>query len=529
MALRVRFEDLEVCEEVGRGGFGVVYRGIIKLTLTEVAIKQIDLEEQPDLDEINNEIAIILECRHPNITRFLGCFVRNYRLWVIMEYVDGGSLHELLKPAAINDELTVALVTYDLLLALDYLHRYGKIHRDLKLQNILVSKEGDVKLTDFGVLTQLLSNFSRRNTTVGTPYWMAPEVINNSEGHLFKADIWLLGCCAYEMITGKPPLQLQLPPMKALRQISQCRDFTLLIEVESLPISRLFRDFLTKCFAVNPQRRWLASQLLRHKWIVARSHDRRRLKKLITAKQLWDQDHQVGKIHNFYVPTEIANNQRKCQTPERNDAAEAIVFDMSTINLGSGPESQDSPQEEEVAATSTIKLSSPSSAAKLPLDTNQVFGAAGAFSGAGNNIRPSPSGDDLSLEAYRMPLHRVLTKVFHKLESRCALSTQQYDLLVKLNDTMLNLLQYLDMRKIVLFLYLKYFLKEVSKPSNQQLLKLIIPLNFKVGPPRQGTPDGESRVALLAHLPHRMTQFDEVEYSLFDSWIQRMKHEHKPH
>lgn len=527
MALRVGFEDLEVCEEVGRGGFGVVYRGIIKLTLAEVAIKQIDLEEQPDLDEINNEIAIILECRHPNITRFLGCFVRNYRLWVIMEYVDGGSLHDLLKPSAITEEQTVALVIYDLLLALDYLHRHGKIHRDLKLQNILVSKEGEIKLTDFGVLTQLLSNFSRRNTTVGTPYWMAPEVINNSEGHSFKADIWLLGCCAYEMITGKPPLQLHLPPMKALRQISQCRDFTLLIEVGNLPVSSLFRDFLEKCFAVSPQRRWLASQLLKHKWVVARSHDRRHLKKLITAKQLWDQDHHLEKVHNFYVPTEIANNQRKWQSPEKGES-EAIVFDMSTINLGGGDDWQ-APHDDEVAATSTVKLAPSSNPVKFPPETNQVFGEAGAFSGAIDNLKTSSTGDDLSLEAYRIPLHRVLTKVFHKLESRCALNTQQYDLLVRLNDTMLNLLQYLDMKKVVLFLYLKYFLKEISKPSNHQLLKLIVPLHFKVGLPRQATPDHESRNVLLALLFNRASQFDEVEYSLFDSWIQRMKHEHKHH
>lgn len=97
----------------------------------------------------------------------------------------------------------VSFILYEILLALNYLHNQGKIHRDLKSQNILISKTGDIKLTDFGVSTQLSSNFSKRNTTVGTPYWMAPEVIvNNNGGHSYKADIWSLGCCCYEMFTG---------------------------------------------------------------------------------------------------------------------------------------------------------------------------------------------------------------------------------------------------------------------------------------------------------------------------------------
>ena len=176
-------DDLDVFEEVGRGGFGVVYRGIIKSTQQEVAIKQIDLEkDSTDLLEINKEIQIISECRCKQITSYVGSFVKNYKLWVIMEFIDGGSIFELLKPGPITDENVISYIMEEILNALNYLHNQGKIHRDLKSQNILVSKHGDIKLTDFGVSTQLSSNFSKRNTTVGTPYWMAPEVIVNKIG-----------------------------------------------------------------------------------------------------------------------------------------------------------------------------------------------------------------------------------------------------------------------------------------------------------------------------------------------------------
>ncbi|CAI5760578.1 unnamed protein product [Candida verbasci] len=293
-------DDLQVFEEVGRGGFGIVYRGIIKSSNYEVAIKQIDLEtDQSNLIDINKEIQIISDCRLPQITSYYGSFVKNYKLWVIMEYVNGGSIFDLLKSGPISDEKTIASIIKEILLALNYLHSQGKIHRDLKSQNILVNKSGEIKLTDFGVSTQLSSNFSKRNTTVGTPYWMAPEVILNSKhgGHSFKADIWSLGCCCFEMITGKPPLQMDYPPMKALRLISRCqqdKEFINLIKLSEINSSDVIKDFLSCCFVEDPKRRYSAAKLLKHPFINQDLEGTSNLiKQLITRKSQWDLQNKV--------------------------------------------------------------------------------------------------------------------------------------------------------------------------------------------------------------------------------------------
>lgn len=500
-------DELEVCEEVGRGGFGIVYRGLIKVNLQEVAIKQIDLEnDQTDLMEINKEIQIISECRIPQVTKYLGCFVKNYKLWIIMEFVDGGSLYDILKPDVISDESLILIILKEILIALEYLHNQGKIHRDLKSQNILLNKNCDIKLTDFGVSTQLSSNFSRRNTTVGTPYWMAPEVIlNNNGGHSFKADIWSLGCCAYEMITGKPPLQSQYTPMKALRQISKCLendDFLDLIDLKNLNISSSLRDFLTKCFLIDPKQRYTATKLLNHEFITKYSKTDEKMKlikKLITRKQLWDQENHIHQKKSYYVPTEIVENQKKWhQVQDEQD--KTINFDISSIQYTSNNINY------QFSPTSSSKKS----------NTNESLPTSA--------ITASSVLDELSIkqdqicQILKPEFHRILTKVFHKLETKNNLSTEQYDLLVSLNENFLKLLTLTqNQSKVLIFQFLKYFLKELTKPTNADaenyksktsLQRLIIPSNFEYKRHRD---------------PIVNDDFDEIEYSLFESWIERIE------
>lgn len=523
-------EELEICEEVGRGAFGVVYRGLIKETGEEVAIKQIDLEnDQTDLFEVNKEILIISECELPRITRFYGCFVKNYKLWVIMEFVNGGSLFELLKPGPVNDEKTILVIITEVLEALEYLHGQGKIHRDLKSQNILVNKKGEVKLTDFGVSTQLSSNFSRRNTTVGTPYWMAPEVIlNHDGGHSYKADIWSLGCCAYELFTGKPPLQSMYPPMKALRIISRCKydhEFLDIIKLDELEISSSFKEFLLKCFIVDPKERFSSSKLMKQKFITKYKNIQNKdklLKKLITNKQIWDQQHHAIQPKNFYVPTELARNQLKWNGNEEN--TKSIHFDISLIVY---------------TPDSKADSSSPGSKRSLVKDKD--------FQVKNNKLIDSPPVinyhqlEELNTKQSNFKksldpeLVKISNKVFSKLEAKNSLTTEQYDLLVKLNENIVKLNTFIrfsgnqgqnSTQKLLICQYLKYFLKELAKvppensePNNSKLVlqKLIIPSTFSIN-----RTSNDTTMNSFKRFSKPPNSFDEIEDSLIESWIDKM-------
>jgi len=263
-----RINQYELLEKIGRGSFGEVFKGFAKETGQIVAIKVVDLtvrnrQDSTDLlDELHQEITVLRECHNPRITNFYESFVHENQLYLVMEYVAGGSLKDILRVRGSFQELYIAIILRELLLAVQFLHSQGKLHRDIKAANVLLSLEGEVKLADFGVSAQITQSVTKRHSFVGTPYWMAPEVITQSE-YDQKADIWSVGITAMELAKGEPPLA-HLTPMKVLFQIQSSPP----PQLES-SFSLAFQDFVRLCLQKDPSLRPDADSLLRHKFITS--------------------------------------------------------------------------------------------------------------------------------------------------------------------------------------------------------------------------------------------------------------------
>jgi serine/threonine-protein kinase OSR1/STK39 len=260
--------EYKLYEEIGDGVSATVYRALCVPCDVVVAIKVLDIEKcSNDLDGIRREVQTMSLLDHPNLLRAYCSFTNGHQLWVVMPYMAAGSALHIMKTSFSEgfDEPVIATLLREVLKALVYLHSQGHIHRDVKAGNILIDTNGAVKLGDFGVSACMFDTGNRqraRNTFVGTPCWMAPEVMQHLHGYDYKADIWSFGITALELAHGHAPFS-KYPPMKVLLMTLQNAPPGLDYERDKR-FSKSFKDLVATCLVKDPRKRPSSEKLLKH-------------------------------------------------------------------------------------------------------------------------------------------------------------------------------------------------------------------------------------------------------------------------
>ncbi|KAL3647023.1 hypothetical protein CASFOL_007991 [Castilleja foliolosa] len=333
-------DDYKLLEEVGYGASATVYRAIYLPYNEVVAVKSLDLDRcNSNLDDIRREAQTMSLINHPNVIKAFCSFVVDCNLWVVMPFMAEGSCLHLMKIAYPEglEESAIGSILKETLKALEYLHRHGHIHRDVKAGNILMDSDGEVKLADFGVSACMFDRGDRqrsRNTFVGTPCWMAPEVLQPGTGYDFKADIWSFGITALELAHGHAPFS-KYPPMKVLLMTIQNAPPGLDYDRDK-KFSKSFKEMVAMCLVKDQTKRPTAEKLLRHSFFKSAKPPQLIVKKLfVDLPPLWKRvkDIQLKDAAQLASKNLASADQEAISQSEYQRGVSAWNFDVEDLKL----------------------------------------------------------------------------------------------------------------------------------------------------------------------------------------------------